>query len=342
MNKILRSVSALMLLAFFVGCGASQEKKSEQVVEVEEQPKEINVTTATSELRDVEQKATFTGTVEAKVVNKISPQNPVRINKIFVEIGDRVAKGDKLVEMDNVSLEQARVKKENAQVEFNRTDELYKIGGESKSVWDARKLELDVAVSSYDNLLENTYLVSPISGIVTARNYDMGDMYMSGTPLLVVEQISPVKLIINVSESYYSKVKKGMEIDVVADAYEDEHFTGVITLVYPTIDASTRTFPVEVEIANRNQRIRPGMFTRATLSFGTESRVVVPDLAVVKQSGSGDRYVYSVEDGKVVFNKVELGQRMGGEYEVLSGVDSGAVVITAGQTRVKKGDKVTF
>lgn len=342
MNKILTAVSALMLVATFVSCGAPKEAKKEQTAEVAKQPEVTKVATAKAELRDVEQKATFTGTVEAKVVNKISPQNPVRINKIFVEVGDRVAKGAKLVEMDNVNLEQARIKKENALAEFNRTDELYKIGGESKSVWDARKLDLDVATSSYDNLHENTYLVSPISGIITARNYDKGDMYMSGTPLLVVEQISPVKLTINVSETYFSKVKKGMPIDIVADAYENENFKGVVTLVYPTIDASTRTFPVEIEIANATQRIRPGMFTRATISFGTESRVVVPDVAVVKQSGSGDRYVYSVENGIVVFNKVELGQRMDDEYEILSGVTPGAAVITAGQTRIKKGDKVTL
>ncbi|MFI3261492.1 MAG: efflux RND transporter periplasmic adaptor subunit [Rikenellaceae bacterium] len=342
MKRILRTFSALAFTALFIGCGASQETKKEEVTEATEQAAAIEVSTGEAVLTDVEQKAVFTGTVEAKVVNKISPQNPVRINKVFVEVGDRVSKGAKLAEMDNVNLEQARVRRDNAQAEFNRTDELYKIGGESKSMWDARKLDLDVAKSSYDNLYENTFLISPISGIVTSRNYDEGDMFLSGTPLFVVEQISPVKLTINVSESYFSKVKKGMSIDVVADAYEDEHFTGVITLVYPTIDASTRTFPIEIEIANTNQRLRPGMFTRATISFGTESRVVVPDLAVVKQSGSGDRYVYSVENGIVVFNKVELGQRLDDKYEILSGVNPGATVITSGQSRVKKGDKVTY
>lgn len=340
MNKISKPISLFVLIATLVGCGTTQEK--EPSIDVVEPIESVKVSATEVSLREVEQKATFTGTVEAKVVNKISPQNPVRINQIFVEVGDRVSKGDKLVEMDNVSLEQSRVKKENAQAEFNRTDELYKIGGESKSVWDARKLDLDVAISSYDNLYENTYLVSPISGIVTARNYDKGDMYLSGTPLLVVEQISPVKLTINVSETYFSMVKKGMVIDVVADAYRDELFQGKITLVYPTIDPSTRTFAVEIEITNSNQRIRPGMFTRATLTFGTESRVVVPDLAIVKQSGSGDRYVYSIENGVVVFNKVELGQRMGDEYEILSGVKAGATVITEGQSRVRKGDKVTM
>ena len=92
--------------------------------------------------------------------------------------------------------------------------------------------------------------------------------------------------------------------------------TGTINLIYPTIDATTRTFQVEIRLDNKDQRVRPGMFARATLNFGTAENVVVPDLAIVKQAGSGDRYVFVYKDGKVSYNKVELGRRMGTEYEL--------------------------
>lgn len=249
-------------------------------------------------------------------------------------------KGQKLVQMDAANLKQTKLQLDNQEIEFNRMDELYKVGGASKSEWDASKMQLDVQRTAYKNLLENTSLVSPINGVVTARNYDNGDMYSGGNPVLVVEQITPVKLMINVSESYFTQVKKGAPVDVKLDVYGDEIFKGTINLIYPTIDAATRTFPIEIKLDNRDQRVRPGMFARATLNFGTADNVVVPDLAIVKQAGSGDRYVYVYKDGKVSYNKVELGRRMGTEYELKSGVPNNSQVVVAGQARLANGVEV--
>ena len=163
-------------------------------------------------------------TVEAEVKNNIAPSSPVRIDRIFVEVGDRVSKGQKLVSMDAANLKQIKYQLDNQQIEFKRIDELYKVGGASKSEWDAAKMNLDIRETSYKNLLENTSLLSPINGVVTARNYDNGDMYSGGEPVLVVEQITPVKLYINVSEGYFTKVKKGAPVSVKVDVYGDEEF----------------------------------------------------------------------------------------------------------------------
>ena len=138
----------------------------------------------------------------------------------------------------------------------------------------------------------------------------------------------------------FTKVTKGMIVKVKFDVYGDEEFEGKVSLVYPTIDAATHTFPVEVKLANTRQRIRPGMFGRVTVSFGTLRHVVVPDQAIVKRAGSGDRYVYVYKDGKVSYNKVELGRRMGTEYELISGVEDNSQVVVAGQTRLADGVEV--
>ncbi len=125
------------------------------------------------------------------------------------------------------------------------------------------------------------------------------------------------------------------------DVYGKEEFTGKVSLIYPTIDANTRTFPVEISIPNTDECIRPGMFSRVMLAYGTENRVVVPDRAIVKQTGSGDRYVYVVEpDSTVTFKKVELGRRMDDRYEIISGVADGDIVIVTGQSRVTNGSAV--
>lgn len=335
MKVILKSLLIASVAMASVSC---KEKKTVQEEQTEKIP---SVKTETVYSRDVVQQTTFTGTVEAYVLNNIAPQQPRRISRILVDVGDRVKAGQLLVELDRSSLVQAKAQMENALKEYERTNELYEFGGASKSEWDARRLQYDVAKSTYDNMLENTTLVSPVSGIVSARNYDNGDM-AGASPILVVEQIRPVKIMINVSESLFSKVKRGMKIYVALDAYGDEQFVGKVSRVYPTVDNSTRTFQVEVSLPNSDERIRPGMFARVTMPYGVANRVVVPDRAIMKLMGSGDRYVYvyNPADGTVQYKKVELGRRMDTEYEILSGVENGEQVVVTGLNALSSGAKV--
>ena len=320
-----------------VSCGAKQSEA--QVEEVVSLPK-VEVQGVTS--RMVSQEAVFTGTVEAEVVNNIAPQQPLRIKEIKVDVGDRVKKGQLLVTLDNSSLVQAKAQLDNAKTEYERTNELYEFGGASKSEWDARRMQYEMLQTAYNNLVENTTLISPISGVVTARNYDKGDMYSGAQPVLVIAQIKPVKIMINVSEPFFAKVKKGMQVFVTLDAYGDEVFKGKISRIYPIINQSTHTFQVEVTLPNSNERVRPGMFARVTLPYGKVKNVVIPDQAVQKLLGSGDRYVYiyNPADSTVRYSKVELGRRMDTEFEVLSGVKTGEVVVTKGHMGITNGSKV--
>ena len=324
-----------MFILLMSACTESKDKKGVDVIS--EKPR---VKLATVTARQVDQILEYTATVEAEVKNNIAPASPVRIDHIYVEVGDKVSKGQKLVQMDAASLKQLKLQLDNQEIEFKRLDELYKVGGVSKSEWDASKMSLDVKKTSYRNLLENTSLLSPISGIITARNYDNGDMYNGNTPVLVVEQIVPVKLLINISENYFSKIKKGSPVKVKFDVFEGEVFNGKISLIYPTINAATRTFPVELVLDNKDMKVRPGMFARVEVNFGSENHVVVPDLAIVKQAGSGDRYVFVYEKGIVHYKKVELGRRMGSEYELISGVDNNSQVVVAGHARLVNGTEV--
>lgn len=334
---ILKTAGVLAVAVMVASC--SGEKKAE-VAKADDEAVKVEV--AQSDFRAVPQVNSYTGTVEADVTNNIAPQSPMRIRKVLVEVGQHVAAGQKLADMDPANLDQVRLQMENNKLEFDRVDELYKIGGTSKSEWDAKKTAYDISRRNYENLMENTNLVSPISGIVTQRNYDSGDMYSGGNPIFVVEKIRPVKLKVNVSESLFSKIAKGMDVDFTLDVYGDEVFNAKVHLIYPTIDPATRTFPVELTIPNAGERVRPGMFARVRMNYGTEERVLVPDRAVQKLIGSGDRYVYVVKDGKAEYRKVELGQRLGTEYEVLGGVERGETVVVTGQTRLKNGSKITI
>ena len=335
MKRVLKS---LLIVCAVAGVACSGNEKKQAVEEVKEVSK-VSVATATR--RSITQSVSFTGTVEAQVVNNIASQQPLRITKILVDVGDHVKAGQTLVTLDNSSLVQASAQLENSKKEYERAKELYEFGGASKSEYDGRKLSYEVAKSAYENLKENTTIVSPVSGVVTARNFDVGDM-ASGYPVLVVEQIRPVKIMINVSESLFSKIKRGMKVYVTLDAYGDEKFEGRIARIYPTINNATRTFQVEVSIPNYDERVRPGMFARVTLPYATVDRVIISDRAVNKLMGSGDRYVfiYNPADSTVRYSKVELGQRMDYEYEVLSGVEDGEQVVVLGQLGITSGEKV--
>ena len=328
LNTLLFAATAIVMMS----CG-EQSQNNQQFVE--ENPK-VTATTVNAEY--VSQLQVYPTTIEADIVNNIAPQSAARISKIYVEVGDKVNAGQTLARMDEVNLEKARLQLINDSIEFGRIEQLHEIGATSQSDYEAMTLKYDVSKKTYKNLLENTVLKSPISGVVTARNYDEGDMYAMAQPLFVIQKINPVKMLINISESKYSQIKKGMEVDITTDAYGDQVFKGTVDLIYPTINAMTHTFPVEVKYANKDLTLRPGMFARVTVNYGDNFRVVVPDRAVLKQVGSGEQYVYILnEDGTVTYTIVELGRRMGNKYEVISGIDDNATVVLTGQTKLKNG-----
>ncbi|MCM1291857.1 MAG: efflux RND transporter periplasmic adaptor subunit [Prevotella sp.] len=337
----------LALTLLLAACG--KDKKNEESKEDEIPAVKI----ATVQERDVNQLSEYTATVQAEKVNNISAQMAARIREIYVDDGMRVSKGQKLVVLDDVNattyqlqVDNAKANLRNVQTDYNRALELYKIGGGTKQSVDQMETQLINAKNTLAqaertlrNAAENTVLVSPINGVITARNYDPGDM-TGQLPILTVSQVQPVKIVINVSESELSKVKKGMPAVVKFDTYGAEQFHGTITMVAPLVDEKTRTFGVEITVPNSDDRILPGMFGRVELNLGVSRHVVVPDRAVVKQTGSGNHYVYIYKDGKVSFVQVTLGQRLDDGYEILSGVPAGAAVVISGTNRLANGMEV--
>lgn len=327
---ILSTLTAAMLAS----CG---KKEQAAAVATEELP---IVTVDVAHRIDVPQNKVYTANVEAENINNIAPATQNRIKGINVEVGDRVRKGQVLVELDKSNIDQLRINLEQIEREYNRAVQLLQIGAGTQQAVDQLKAQLDAAKSQYDNLLENTVLRSPITGVVTARNYDPGDMTGS-LPVLTVGQLAPVvKVMINVSENDLATLRQGQPVDVTFDAYPGETFSGKVQRIYPTVDTATRTFEVEVRIANATEKLKPGMFARVSIDLGSQQNVVVPDRAVVKQTGSGNKYVYVLKDNTVSYKRVELGQRLDNAYELLSGIEDGDTVVITGQTRLADGVKV--
>lgn len=333
-----RTIIYVAAAVMAVSCGNNNSKTAEQPQAAE--VRLPNVTIMAASYKDVPQSDVYTANVEAYAKNNIAPQSPSRIQKIYVEVGDFVRAGQIVAKMDEVSLNQSKLSMANDSLEYSRIKKLYEQGGVSKSDFDAMELKYNVTRSQYQNLLENTILRSPVSGVITARNYDQGDMY-GGSPIYVVEQITPVKLYVGISEMDYTRVKKNDTVTLTADALPGKTFTGRIARIYPTIDAATHTFTAEVNVANSDRLLRPGMYARVTVNFGSKHSIVVPDDCVVKQQGSGVRSVFVLQNDDTVKEiVVTLGRHFGTEYEILSGIAEGDKVVVKGQASLKNGSKV--
>ena len=326
------SFFALAATMLFASCGTKKTETNQAA------PAAPVVSVVTAQAEDVDVENTYTSNIEPFAVNNIVSQTAGRIISINAEVGQKVSKGQLLAKMDDVNLAKTRMHYVNDSTELGRLTELYKIGAVAQADYDLAKLSLEITKKTYNNLLENTYLRSPINGVVTARNYDKGDMYSMTQPIFVVQQVTPVKMLINLSESMFTQVNKGMEFDITVEAYPGEIFKGKVNLIYPTVSATTHTFPVEVICQNSDQRLRPGMFARVTANFGTNHHVVVPDVAVVKQMGSGEHFIYVLQpDNTVKYQLVEVGKRLGNRYEIINGINEGDRIVTEGQPRLKDG-----
>ena len=328
-------IAALAIAA--ASCGNSSQNagaaSTEEVVP--------NVEVAKAAVRDVPMEVSYASTVQAWAVNNIMPQQGGRIRKINVEVGDYVVKGQVLAEMDRLQLDQLELQVKNDETEYERLKSLYAEGAVSQSDFETAELGYKVRKSNLDNLRENTILRSPINGFVSARNFDAGDMFGMSAPLFVVQQVLPVKLLVGISESEYTKIKKGDNVKLTVDAIPGREFTGKVERLYPTIDPATHTFKAEVSVANSDKALRPGMYARVTVNFGTRRSVIVPDRALVKQEGTGTRFIFALQaDGTVSYLPVTIGRHIGAEYEILSGLEEGATVVVKGQALLRDGVKV--
>ncbi|MCD7970161.1 MAG: efflux RND transporter periplasmic adaptor subunit [Alistipes sp.] len=326
----------VLFLAAVATTGCIAKKTVETV---EEDPK-VLVKTQRTTYEVIDNTQEFTSTIHGYKENNIAPSlSMVRIDNIYVDVGDNVRRGQLLAKMDPTNYNQSNIQLTNLEADYNRIKAVYEAGGISKQELDQIETSLAVQREQTDNLKENIELRSPIDGVVTARNFDPGDLYM-GTPILQVMQINTLKVTVAISEQFFPYVKMNMPADIRVDMYPDKVFEGKVSLIYPAIDAATRTFNVEITIPNQNRELRPGMFSRTTLHFGTMDALMVEDIAVQKQVGSNDKYLFVVKDGVAERREVVTGRQLGNRIQITSGVNEGDEVIIAGISKLNNGTEI--
>ncbi len=339
---------SLMILPLLLLAACANEKKAEPATGEKVDTAIYNVKTQLLEKQKISRNIEYTASLLPYEEVHYAPAAPGRIEEINVQVGSYVRKGGLIARMDRTQLITATEQLQSAQTNFMRMDTLYKLKSVSQQAWEAAKTQYEIAKTNVDFLNRNTTLTAPIGGVITGKYYESGELY-SGVPntaagkaaIVTIQQINPLKIKVNVSERYYPYVKAGMKAQVKVDVYEDV-VTGRVLKVYPTISADSRTFPVEISIPNNGQKFRPGMFARVALDMGEEEALIAPAVAVVKQEGTNNFFIFTAgEDNRAHKIKVEIGTRFDDKLEVIADeIREGVQIIVAGQNKLMDGSQI--
>jgi RND family efflux transporter MFP subunit len=335
------------MLIFGTACTSKNEKKEDAAKAEVKQAVPVKIMVVNPEVitRNIDYTASLIPFEEVH----LAPSAPGRIEKINVEIGDNVSKDQVVALMDRTNLEQARINLMNLETNFRRLDTLKKTNSISDQQYDQVKSAYDIAKTSFQFLQENTQLKAPFSGVVSGKYFEDGEIYSGtsvaavGKPALVsIVQISQLKALIGISASYYPLITNGMKADVKSEIYPDLTFDGEIYNIYPTIDNATKTFTVEVKIQNGNLKLRPGMFSKIQLNLGKGNAMLVPSIALVKQTGTNDMYLFVNKNNIAQKTLVKTGRMIDDKIEILEGITEGDEIIVAGQNKLENLSPITI
>ncbi|MFZ5797964.1 MAG: efflux RND transporter periplasmic adaptor subunit [Desulfobulbus sp.] len=323
---------------------------------------------------------TFNGALKARAEFMVAPKVGGRIEKIFVNLADPVDRGQVVAELDNdefvqavaqakadlavagANLAEAQSALEQAEREFDRIGTLRKRGVASESQYDAalaeqaaKKARLEVAraqVMRAEALLETanirlgyTKVTADWAGgedrrLVAERLVDEGYTVAANTSLLLIAELDPITGVIHVTEKEYALLQPGQSVRLATDAFPGESFTGRIERISPVFREDTRQARIELSVANRELRLKPGMFIRATVELAhLEEAVIVPEQAITIRDGQAGVFMVNEEEMAALWRPVQVGIREGDRVQV-EGEGLAGRVVTLGQQLIDDGSPV--
>jgi HlyD family secretion protein len=324
---------------------------------------------------DMSEQITVVGNLVGAATVQAAPKINGRLLSVTVRMGDRVTRGQTMARLEDSEIREqvrqaeasfnvaeATVRQREADLRFSQTNldrsrSLFERqllskqtldDAESRQQASAAQLDLSRAqlaqtqarVEELKINLTDTVITSPVTGFVGSRTLDPGAWVTPNTAFLSVVDISTVRLVANVVEKDLRRITAGLAAEVAVDAYPGEQFMGKVARVAPVLDPATRTAQIEVEIANPQGRLKPGMY--ANVRFTVDKRpktLVVPTNAVVEWEGK--RGVFVPGDGDTAtFHPITLGLQDQKQTEVASGLSEGDRVITTGAASLREGDRI--
>ncbi|MCD6404808.1 MAG: efflux RND transporter periplasmic adaptor subunit, partial [Planctomycetes bacterium] len=274
---------------------------------------------------------------------------------------------------------QAQARLENATLEKDRAENLYKDNSIPKQKYDAAVAAYKIALAGRDLAAANLHVSkaslslanvgrkqalaaleeldtriadytvrAPIAGIVTARFVDQGAMDNPAIPIVEIMDTSILKVCCDVAQVNAGKVREGQPVTLSVDAYPGAAFAGTVTIVNPSLDPKTRTLPIEIhtdgkpspEKTAEGALLRPGMFVNLSIKIGKKTTLAIPRDCLLRLPGTGVYYLFVVKDSKAEKRTVQVGIGRGNIVEITSGLKVGESVVIQGQANLKTGTAV--
>jgi RND family efflux transporter MFP subunit len=313
----------------------------------------------------ISEKLFYTGLIEAWNTINITPDVGGKIAKIYVEEGDRVQKDQLLAELDTrairLQVEQAKAgfavaeaNQKDAQRNMERMERLKSENAVSEQQYEQLKLAFDAAdaqlqqaraaLNLANHNLDVSIMKAPFSGVIASKNAEVGDVinplmggFSPSSGVLTLMDFSRVKIEIEVSSQGIARIRKGMTALLHVDAYPDNVFRGLVSVVNLTADPMTRKFGVQITAKNPELLLRPNTFGEVTLEITThEEALVVPQIAVLE-----NKYVFiAQQDNTVLRKEISLGLQNADMVEVLAGIQEEDLVVVEGNYGLEEGSRI--
>ena len=320
------------------------------------------------------QEVRVVGNLIGEATVAVAPRTGGRLQDVFVRLGDRVARGQRIAKIEDFEIVEqvkqaeaaqevaaATIRQREADLQLaltnvERSRNLFQRQLLPKQTLDDNEARYQAAVAQIDLAkaqsmqskarldelrinLANTVIVSPVNGFVAKRSVDPGAFVSTNSPMVDVVDISRVRLVVNVVERDLKELKAGDGAKVEVDAFPGELFQGRIARVAPVLDPATRTAPIEIEIPNPDFRLKPGMYARVGITTAIKKETLVVPVDAIADLG-GRRGVFQHLNGIAIFRTVEVGTEGDEMIEVLGGLTEGDQVITTGARALRDGDRV--
>jgi len=359
-SKLILITILLITSATISRCGkpkAAVETEKERIFPVQ-------VTTVKS--GNIERKIAYLGNLEAFKEIQVYSMIPTRITELKADVNDQVKAGDLLAVVDNIKIKQGVLQAEaglksaeaqynNVLTEWKRIQKLYNEKAVSQSQYDAVRTQKEAAGATVNQLkaglksakeqLNDSFIKAPIAGIISSRNYNVGDQTSPQFPAFTVVQMDKIKINIEVVESQVARVQSGQKVYITTDIYPGEIFEGLVNKIYPTLNPLTRTIKCEIIIENPDFRLKPGGFARVEI-ITEEHRdaLIIPKYAIIEKTSleylggevtntrvNVESVVFVVRDSMATLRSIETDIVSGLQTEVTSGLKMGEQIVTIGQ-----------
>lgn len=326
-----------------LSCGNDAQSKAPAGEDVETV---IPVETARVEAGSIDAIYTGTASIEAEEEAAVVARAGGVVTALYAEEGSFVEAGEPLAQLDDerlaLELERAEVTLAKLSIDFDRHRELYEKQLIAPGEFETRKSEYDLQKQVRDLArleLEYTTVRAPISGVVSERLIKVGNMVQRNEPTFHITDFDPLLAVMHVPERELHRLDVGQRTTILVDALPDGRFDGFVKRISPTVDASTGTFKVTIEVRDRSGRLKPGMFGRVLVTYDThENTLLVPKSSVIREDDEAS--VFIIRDSMAFRQPVVMGYENGRAIEVLSGLSEGDHVVITGQAGLQDSSRV--